>query len=595
MNNGGSVRSTLFRAREVLGLVTSITLAQGQTAIRINPVAGVLGDSPCYCIAIGEDPQLMQPLFITNNITNSILSLPIASPNLIDMTPASAWIDYAWRLCDSSVRDMFFRYWGGTSTGTAPVYVSRTTKANIVEYVSGDFILPISNVGSYYNITVNSGAMPSLANYCLVQLGQLAYVVNDANITDNIRLGGVGGNLFTRYQTTYLVSDGKIMGQAIYDYGTTPLPKPKYLTVFQESIIAGGGVAGSEAYDKIYCSNAYNPYNFSDSGSGTNLAFIGLEAAGEPIMGLGIFSISTADNGINTQLVIGSRTKLFKLSSIPSAADFGSAYLDQLSNRIGLANHYTLVNTEVGTIICGLDDVYLLRDSGEPTPIGQDIADFFKSSDQLGQNSSFWSAVYHDGHYKLAYSKPGSAIPDQELWLNLRKMKANKGKPSWYGPHTGRAFQFSIVDTPLAAGELEKRIIIDIENDRNHFADDPAYQTDLGVMIPTIFETKDTVGEGGEYHNKKLVYFQLRGRATSLIEATASWYVDGFLAEVAKIAIRPKMDNPNILTQATQVFPFYPAGRIRGRTLRLKVETLTLERIGISGFFIGVRAEARRI
>lgn len=596
---GGSNLTTLFRARETAGSVSTITLAQGQTGITITPVSGILGDSACYCIAIGEDPQILQPVFITNNTISTILGIPTASPNVVGMTPYSlTQTDYVWRFCDATTADMFFKYSSLTTSGTLPIYVGRTTETNHVVYGSADNISAISGgtVWYFYEFRSSIAAMPDGANYCYAQIGQLGFVVNDSVIIGSPSRGRTGGASSSLYNTTYLVTDGRIVAQVVFDYGTSVLPKPKYLTTFQESIIAGGGVVGSEAYDKIFCSNAYNPYNFSDSGAGTNLAFIGLEAAGEPVTGIGIFSITTANEGVGTQLLIGARTNLFKLSAIPSAADFGTAFLEQLSNKIGLANHFTIVNTELGTIICGLDDVYLLRESGEPIPIGQDIADYIKSDDvTLGQTSSFWSAVYHDGHYKLAYSKPGSTTVDQELWLNLRRMKANKGKPSWYGPHTGRAFQFSVVDTPLAAGETEKRILIDTVLDKNHYADSPTYTTDLDLPIQTILGTKGFVGEGGEFRNKKLVHFQIRGRATGQFNMVSSWIVDGALAETAIIQIKPKMNGTDILQQPTQVFPFFPVSRIRGRTLQLRLESETLESFGLSGFFIGIRPEGRRI
>ena len=596
VSNGSAQNTTCFRARETsTALVSKVTLTAGQNAVRIDPVAGVLGDSPCYCIAIGEDPQLMQPIFITNNTTNIITSLPLASPCMADMTPATAHVDYIWRYSDASIRDMFFRYSSLSASGTLPVYAVRTSRINQAEYVTGDEMVFRQNIDYFYELTRQTSAMSSGANYCLKQWGQLGFIVNDSETTENERIGFVGGGIGTRYQTSYLVTDGKVAAQAIFDYGTTPVPKSKFITVFQESIVVGGGAAGSEAYDKIYISNAYNPYNFSDSGSGTNLAFVGIDASGEPIMGMGIFSISTADSGTQTQLLVGARTKLFKINEIPAASNFGSAFMDELSNRIGLANHYTITNTEVGTVICGNDDVYLIRDSGEPTPIGQDVADLFRSPDNSKfQDSSFWSAVYHDGHYKLAYSKPGSSTVNQELWLNIRKMKSNKGLPSWYGPHTGREFQFSLVDTPLAANDAERRIIIDTVTDKNHRADDPNYLTDLGAKIPTIFE-KEFVGNKGQYSNKKLILFQIRGRVTAAINMMASWFADGVFLENQVVPFVPAMNVSDILAQKTKVFPFFPVNRVRGRILTLRLESLTEERFGISGFLVGVRPEKRRI
>ena len=176
----------------------------------------------------------------------------------------------------------------------------------------------------------------------------------------------------------------------------------------------------------------------------------------------------------------------------------------------------------------------------------------------------------------------------------MRKIKANKGKPSWYGPHTGRTVSYSIIDDPLAQSELSKRIIVNVDADSNNYADDPAYFTDFGANIPTVFE-KEFVGNGGEFANKKLVRFQIRGRVSSQINAIAKWYADGPLVETQVVQMIPKVNMTDILAQYTQVFPFFPSGRVRGRTLKLRLETETQERFGISGLLIGARAEPRRI
>lgn len=597
MSNDG-VQTTCFRACEGVA-IQSFTMPQASTALVVTPSTTPGGDSACYCIAVGEDPQLLQPIIITNLFaspasSNTILSLPLASPNVLGIQPYSLTrYDYLFKMCDSSSTDMFFRYSSAAANGTLPVYVSRTTALNNATYIAAsDNMFSISDVASYFGTGLYGiPAMPTDAHYCYVQLGNFGYIVNDSQIVESSKR-----SMGTLYPTTYLKTDGGVAAQVVYDYGTTTPPKCKFISAFQESIVIGGGFAGSDAYDKIYFSNAYNTANFSDSGAGTNLAFVGLEAAGEPIMGLGIFSISTDNAGVNTQLIVGSRTKLFKLNAIPAAADFGKAFLDQLSNKIGLANHQTIVNTEIGTIICGLEDVYLIRDSGEPTPIGQDIASFINPPDTTaGQDTSFWNAVYQDGHYKLCYSVPGSAEPTKELWLNIKKMKANKGKPSWYGPHTGRTTHYSLADTVLAQGDVEKRVIINITTDINYHADKPEYLQDVGQNITTILGTKEFIGDGGEFATKKLVRFQVRGRATALINMLAKWYADGILVETKSVPIQPKQNMTDILAQPTTVFPFFPTNRIRGRTLQLSLESKTQERFGISGLYVGVQAEKRRI
>jgi hypothetical protein len=596
VSNGNNNRTSVFRARETN--IQSITLPPGSSAISVTPAISPAGDSACYCICVGEDPQLLQPIFITNVFAsttdvNFIRNLPVASPNLCGITPRASDKDYSWQFCDSTRFDMFFRYSGGQ---TLPVYVSRTTSINKLEYdAATDFILPIGGIFNYYVLTNQNGAMPDGAKHTFSQLGNMGFSVNDSEVIQNTRLGGLGTLASALYQTTYLITDGRIFGQVVFDYNTTPVPKSKFVSTFQESIVVGGGPAGSDAYNNIYFSNAYNPANFSDTGSGAALAFVGLEAAGEPVMGMGIFSITTADSGINTQFLVGTRTKLFKLNSIPDSSSFGSAFMDQLSNKVGLANHNTICQTEIGTIITGLDDVYLIRDSGEPSPVGQDIANFFKSENpSVGLDTSFWSAVYHDGHYKLAYSLPGQQAATREIWLNIVKMKANKGKPSWYGPHVGRSFHYSIVDEPLGQGQPWRRILINIDADSNHYADDPAYLQDFGSDIETILE-KEFPGEAGEFANKKLVRFQIRGRATGRINMESSWFADGVLLQNGVTPFVPKQNVSDILSQTTQVFPFFPVTRVRGRVLKYRLKSLTQERFGISGLLIGMRPERRRI
>ena len=586
---GSPPGGTAFRVREET--VQSITLGAGQNAIAVIPNASPPGDSACYLIAVGEDQQLMQPIFITNVFAapadiNYIYTLPLASPNVAGIYRVDAQYSmYMWAACDAACYDMFFRYSSSAATGTLPIYVARTLLINTWSITSSRFV-GVDIYGGYV-IAREKGYMSDGARYRFTQYGEAGLIVND---TINSR-----GTSPVNVPGDYLITDGKVAAVVIMDFGVTYVPKSTYITTFQESVAMGGGLLGSEAYSNVYFSNAYNVANFSDTGSGAALAFVGLDTAGEPIMGMGIYSITTADEGVNTQFIVGSRTKLFKLNTIPDSSAFGSAYMDQLSNKIGLASHETIVNTEIGTIICGLDDLYLLRDSGEPSPIGQDVANFINPLDKsTGLDTSYWNAVYHDGHYKLAYSIPGASAPTLELWLNIKKTKANKGKPSWYGPHTGRTIQYSIVDEPLAQGETSKRIIINTTTDTNNYADDPAYLTDIGATIPTVLE-KEFVGDGGEFANKKVVRHQVRGRATARINMLSKWYADGELKETSVTAMIPLVNRTEILSQPTQVFPFFPAGRVRGRTLKLRLETETQERFGISGLLIGVRAERRRI
>jgi hypothetical protein len=586
-------RNTSGWFRTSVTTIASITLGLDQNRIVVSNISG---DSPCYLIAVGENEQLLQPQFITNTVgTNNINSMAPNNPNVIDINHTSSSAKtLAFAGADVSIDDMLIRY---TDAGIVrPVFVSRLTDFNRLTQTSGEY-----NAQAPVMYPFRQQALPfgDGSRYCYAQLGDVALFVNDYFGNLDLTISGFGASvdISERYQSGYFVTDGFIAASVVFDYDTSPVPKSKFIATFQESIVVGGGSLGSESYNKIFISNAQNFANFSRTGSGADLAFIAVEAGGEPITGIGTYSINTSDSGPKTEFLVGKRTKTFKINSIPTSYD--GAYMDTLSGRIGLANHFTLVQTDIGTIFAGLDGVYLVRDTGEPQAIGEDIRDILKNEDPtVGINSSFWSACYHDGMYKLAYSPDGTAAPTRELWLNVKKMIANKGQPVWYGPHVGRTINYQICDVEFVDGDRAERICVDVANDRIFKADRPDYSTDFSSNIATVIELVDTAGDGGLFANKKMVRGYLKGRVNYPINMATTISSDGSDVEIIDVPMVPATAGTtynSFLSQVTRVFTFFPSGRVRGRLLKLKFAYSGAVFFAISGIVLSVRPERRRI
>jgi hypothetical protein len=383
-------------------------------------------------------------------------------------------------------------------------------------------------------------------------------------------------------------------------YGLSYPEKAKYITSFQESIVLGGGGNASQTYNSILFSNAYDPFNFSQTGSGTDLAYVKVAADGGPITGIGIYSVTTADDGPKTELLIGKKKSCYKLRNLPTSFS-SDTFMDVMSARVGICNHYTIENTDVGTMFASDDNVYLVNTEGEPIPVGDDISAQLKPEDPAtGVDTSYWNACYHDGHYKLSYSVSASARPSKELWLNIMKMKAIKMQPVWVGPHIGRQIDYCFTDKVAVSGDREQRICVDITNRRIYQADKESVTQDFGSSIACVIETHDVVGENGMYLNKLHTCTQWKAKVDASISFTEQTYVDEALAETATLAMAPASGYTGgsysaFLSGRTLVYTSYPTGRLRGREIRKRLSYTGTTFFSISGLSLYFKPERRRI
>lgn len=242
-------------------------------------------------------------------------------------------------------------------------------------------------------------------------------------------------------------------------------PPVQYLIVFQEHLV-GAGDARTKAEieaaglvwpgdfngDRALWSEAidfdrWSPNNFLDAQTGT----------GELISGLGVNSITSADRGAQSQLVV------FKPSGTlinDGVLGSGDQRLNFVSRVIGCPGYHSIVNTPFGLMFCGKEGVYRMKTDGtEPDPVGFLISPDIKATEANTPESfavqRWFAAVFHDNTYKLSIAEDiDSATNDREWWLDLRP-QIFPNEQLWYGPMTGdKILQYVIYQGDLVGAEM---------------------------------------------------------------------------------------------------------------------------------------------
>lgn len=595
-----------------------VTIQEGHNAISLS---GFSIATLVACMFIGEHRQLMQPVGLTEGISGSILSLPQTSPALMDINVNAANdYTYSFRLSDFSIKDMFIRI--DDSGAFTPIFCSRLNWSANKDLNFGNYprvIDPINN-GSDFDLENRFHSLGDGSLLDFEQFGDFLYFVNAFN--PKLQESDYGLiNVYYRHSSgsNYYICGNGISGACIEENYASPLIRLPFFTKifkYQESILLTGGSASSDIITggsadssrTVYFSRTFNPFDFTIAGAGTPAyQFFTVEQGGEEISGLGLFSVTTGDSGPIGQLVVGKRTSFWMISSLP-VADSGSLpqiFLNNVTRKAGCAAHRSFVNTPIGLISAAFDNVYVLRDSGEPTPLGDPIRNILRGADL-----SRAVASYHDSQYKLSFyhpDYPGAAgFNNVEFWLDVNKVKILQGQPDWKGPMVGRQIDGQIIEDlegdGLTYDTSRDRVCIDRENVRVFKADVIPLQTDeviydFATPVQCRLESKDfEVSDQDNNWNKVLKRSYWKARVVNTIgsplQATEETYADGVLVGTQTVQFigQTLVDfdkQPLILNRV------FPVGRPRGRTFR-KVLT-TNGRIGIGGFAINYQVERRRI
>lgn len=607
------------------GSTGSISITGIETASNVK----ILSNNCAFCI--GEDPRLLIPHGIQNQFNGAsdsyvISSFPKYSPQRVYLKPGSGNQYFlGFNISQFSLKDTLIGVEDDNSI--YPIFVTHMTEYWTVQSpLSGDWLKPdptewtatsgfaLLESADYYGS--GTFTVPFIGNgnrYSFQQRNDVTFFVNDFNPYNET---------FTYVNEcleNYCMTDGWAAGPVPLEYESSKLNSlymspMKYIELFDSSIVLGGGenvvVDASrlggvgdplflDSRRTIVFSQADNPYNFKDPGS-AQIQFIQIGDDPEAINGLGIHTNTLVDTGPITQLVITKKNTSHLLNALSS-----SATLTTIAKKVGFVGHFTLVNTPIGLLGLAHDNVYLMRETGEPAPMAQQLSEYLKTCDM-----SRATACYHDRHVKFSFYDPSEAgtagYNNVEWWLNISKVIEKKGGADWAGPMIGAPISYSFVEDYDLDGNkyynARDRYCTDRENVRIFKADvEPAesdtQNDDFGTAITSEIESKEyDITQQDNNWNKllKRIYWKIRTNKTSgtPLTGTQTTYINGASAETQAISFFA--DNAGDFNdQPLKLNRVFPASRLRGRTVRVKLSTT--DRIAISGFQINYEVERRRI
>jgi hypothetical protein len=615
----GQQMTNAFARWEILASagIAAITLEAGETAIS---VANIVGTSTAYAVAIGESEESLAMQFITNTSGATILDINKSSSAIVmKNNNAPTTSDFLFLYADPSNKDMLVAVDDDgtispipvsnlTATNSAPAKVVLTGSADLGGGSGPYFEFPVQSF-DYWALTVGSTTIPSVdfligegAKYRFVAFQDKLFFVNDsassATSVSSVPSGTYSSfiDTNTRNESGLFETDGYVSRLLGYDYGTSSPPRSKFISVYQESLVIGGGSQFSESFNKVFFSNALNPYNFSQTGSGADLAFIVISQTPEAVSNVGIYSFGTGVDGPRSQLLITKKNSLWALTDLPT--DFTSqTFMTSLSARVGSVGA-TIVNTPIGTLFASKENVYIVDSNGEPVPIGDGIESILRES----YMENAW-ACFHKNHYKLSFASSEDSGNDLELWLDIRKTKALKGRPVWYGPHIGRELTYS--NNEYLVDDSDDRVISDITEKRLYFTDTEDIPSDFGAAVKAKIVTKEYKLEPAQMANKLMTrfYWKLKVmRPTSLTDTTT---IDaGAQEETQVLEVAPPdqatWDQSSFVMTIFDsawhaLYPYFYQNRLVGRTVQKTLEHDAIDNVSISGLALLYKVETRRL
>lgn len=295
------------------------------------------------------------------------------------------------------------------------------------------------------------------------------------------------------------MTDGYVLGQLAPAGAATQTllpPPPRFITIFQSSLVAFGALNDN----LLYMSNANAPQNWATGGTGTALRFVPIgDATGSGGTALGIFTPASEAPASPSSLLIGfKKNGTWMIASVPDptanalaaalspqlgVAAYTGTPMQQISGRTGCVAYRTVIQTPIGTLFLGQDgNVYRISAIRDPLRIGWKIQNGL--SHLVGNDAAMklCTAVYHDNHYKLSYPSAAALlanpiINDSEFWADLR---VDEESPiTWVGPHQGR----NIGPQVVLVGDSDdlSRLVADQGTVRTYTADSISTYADLAA------------------------------------------------------------------------------------------------------------------
>jgi hypothetical protein len=597
----GSAISERLSWRQYNATWTSLgpyVLNEGENAFDVF-ISAPLDVTYSHAIAIGEHPRLLK-MYKTFNIPSAIIfSLPVNTPCVVDFNHVSASnATHIYKAADFSHFDMFSRI---ADDGTKhPCFLTRYSHFNMQENILLPAVADASGsplADMYWSVAYLAYERSMQNKWRFVQAGNVAFGVNGARP----EMPDGNGPTVTQKTHNYHITDGTVVALTKLDYTGTPVDPPEfdYIAKHQDSIVCAGGTKDSRT--RVYFTQASEYFDFEASLGVLN--YFEVAENGEPISGLGLYTNTSASSSPESHLLITKQNSLYIIKRLPLGSTADPLYT--LSAKVGCVGGDTIVNTPVGTIITAVDNIYLVRESGEPVPVGDPISIVLKGGDLTRAQ-----AVYHDEQYKLSlYHSDHTGDSDYnnvEWWLDIKKMKQLKGQPNWSGPMIGRAVDYSFVEDLSGDGASyntgSTRYAVDVENIRLYKVDVAPAAADTQILdfataVTSLLETKDyQIAEEDKNWNKLLTRFYWKIRTNKLVgsplSATEVTWVEGIQQESKTVSFYAEA-SAGFDSQPQKVTASFPQGRYRGRTVRKRLSTT--DRVGIGGFAVFYKIERRRI
>ncbi len=178
------------------------------------------------------------------------------------------------------------------------------------------------------------------------------------------------------------------------------IPITKYVEVLNDRMIYAGGNSNFANTDgQVFYSESGVPYNFGGATWNTLNANRGETS---DIVGLGIYSPDLSTVGPQNHLVIGKKDSILTWTG---SVDTGAQVLDRVS---GFAGPRAITRTNLGTIIFGRDNIYLMQSGTQVIPFGYEVQSIVQSiPDNL---LKYVNILYSEARAKIAYTTTQPAV-----------------------------------------------------------------------------------------------------------------------------------------------------------------------------------------
>ena len=222
------------------------------------------------------------------------------------------------------------------------------------------------------------------------------------------------------------------------------------------------------------------------------------------LYGMTYHSVTSSEAGYEAMVLLAGANGMYLFAGTDLRVPYtiGDYTIYPLAIDVGCESPRTMVWTPKGTFWLGVDKkIYMLPfGSVTPIPVGTklssnnvDIEGIEKIPDSEIQNAC---ATYHNGYYKIAFSRFGQTTNDVQWWLDVNRLYQDEDGHfgPWYGPMVGQAVScFANMNGPgdigqLLAGEATAKGYVYLLGDKTVYGDiDPT--TAIAQTMRTEYQT----------------------------------------------------------------------------------------------------------